>query len=426
MWLIPSSIHSVCAPASGCSISGCTSVSNISDSAAALWVTSSGTPTQRLSSWHGWKTRRWSLRLFGLATWRLSDGDAGLDAWTGWLRASRASRGVMPASGPDKPTSAGCGPTSLESFARLNPGFASSKTCLDLFQEVVLNTCYLTLPASGTMRNGRLLKRPTLAPITSGSGCLSWPTPRANDSEKRGAMGNDPRNGLPAAVLWPTVMATDYRRAGLFGRGNPTLPEIVKRWGTPTASENSNRTTKQAPTHGKGHGLVLAGQAGSWQIPTAGNFWGRGGDRRREAMLDQQARHWPTPAARDYKGANGVDHLEHGTGRLHLDQLPNFVQFRFSPRGRMIQRGSLSLTSTRNCLPPSWPTASASTGTDQPDLLSRARLNPGFAAWLMGWPWWWTNPAPISCAVSEMVLWRCKLLRHLSCLLGEQDLPSGD
>lgn len=34
---------------------------------------------------------------------------------------------------------------------------------------------------------------------------------------------------------------------------------------------------------------------------------------------------WPTPASRDMKGANGADRLENGTGRLHLDQLPNFV-----------------------------------------------------------------------------------------------------
>lgn len=34
---------------------------------------------------------------------------------------------------------------------------------------------------------------------------------------------------------------------------------------------------------------------------------------------------WPTPAARDHKGANSSDHLEKGTGRKHLDQLPNYV-----------------------------------------------------------------------------------------------------
>lgn len=39
-----------------------------------------------------------------------------------------------------------------------------------------------------------------------------WPTPRANDAEKRGNIANDKRNGLPAAVkYWPTPTARDYR-----------------------------------------------------------------------------------------------------------------------------------------------------------------------------------------------------------------------
>jgi DNA (cytosine-5)-methyltransferase 1 len=53
---------------------------------------------------------------------------------------------------------------------------------------------------------------------------------------------------------------------------------------------------------------------------------------------------------------------------------------------------------------------------------SRPRLNPAFACWLMGWPWWWTNPAPISFAPSEMALYRSRLQQHLCNLLGEPAL----
>lgn len=35
-----------------------------------------------------------------------------------------------------------------------------------------------TLPRSGTMRNGRLTERPMLVPLTEGTACGSWPTPR--------------------------------------------------------------------------------------------------------------------------------------------------------------------------------------------------------------------------------------------------------
>jgi hypothetical protein len=47
--------------------------------------------------------------------------------------------------------------------------------------------------------------------------------------------------------------------------------------------------------------------------------------------LNDEAAHWPTPAARDYKGANSTEHVEtNDTGRAHTDQLPNFVEHRFS------------------------------------------------------------------------------------------------
>ena len=48
-----------------------------------------------------------------------------------------------------------------------------------------------------------------------------WPTPRANDAEKRGNISTDQRNGLPGAVkLWPTPTANDEK--------NATLPPAAK------------------------------------------------------------------------------------------------------------------------------------------------------------------------------------------------------
>lgn len=50
------------------------------------------------------------------------------------------------------------------------------------------------------------------APRTSDSGFGSWPTPRANDSEKRGQVADDPRNGLVTAAnlaSWVTQSARD-------------------------------------------------------------------------------------------------------------------------------------------------------------------------------------------------------------------------
>lgn len=127
-----------------------------------------------------------------------------------------------------------------------------------------------------------------------------------------------------------------------------------------------------------------------WQTPAADIFRSRSGDRIAEMGLDQQARFWPTPAARDVKGTNDASHMDRSSGSLHLDQLPNFVehQWKFSHPAQAIPDGP----------------ESSQTAPESPQ-----RLNPAFASWLMGWPWWWTSPAPISFAPSVMALYRYRL-----------------
>lgn len=60
-----------------------------------------------------------------------------------------------------------------------------------------------------------------------------WPTPRANDSEKRGDFDkHNPRNGLPAAVKkWPTPKASDWKRSAMspseLNRNSPSLGAVL-------------------------------------------------------------------------------------------------------------------------------------------------------------------------------------------------------
>lgn len=86
----------------------------------------------------------------------------------------------------------------------------------------------------------------------------------------RGKTANGKRQvGLESEVRhWATPrasMATNGCDSGSACRqaqgANPGLKDQVSQWATPTSSENSNRTTKSAPSHGNGHGMVLAGQA---------------------------------------------------------------------------------------------------------------------------------------------------------------------
>ncbi|NYH21428.1 hypothetical protein [Paraburkholderia bryophila] len=170
----------------------------------------------------------------------------------------------------------------------------------------------------------------------------------------------------------------------------------VRHWATPTSSENSNRTTKMAPSHGNGHGIVLAGQACQRATPKASET-----DqgvcpseiaRRSPGLLTQTAT-WATPTARDHKdGATSLENVE-VNGLLGRQVLATSLH----PVHSTIDGRELS------------PTART----------LRQRLNPAFACWLMGWPIWWTNPAITNSVKLETALWRSKLQRQLSNFFGE-------
>lgn len=105
---------------------------------------------------------------------------------------------------------------------------------------------------------------------------------------------------------------------------------------------------------------------------------------------------WPTPAARDHKGTNSPDHLQNGTGRLHLDQLPNFVEHVFSLQLQVI-----------------------STGGEQ-SRPARRTLNPSFVEWLMGWPPGWTDSA---CSATELSRFKQRMRSALSQLGLPREAP---
>jgi hypothetical protein len=95
-----------------------------------------------------------------------------------------------------------------------------------------------------------------------------------------------------AAELWQTPKAMDT--------GNPRALE--------TRLKN-DRQTRDANCIGN-YKLDLMDQVGLWQTPAVDSFRSRGGDRKEEMGLDQQARiAWSTPASRDWKGANSEIHV---------------------------------------------------------------------------------------------------------------------
>lgn len=182
--------------------------------------------------------------------------------------ASHASTLATPASSKDSPMTparrlaAACGLSSPVLLARFDPDTFWPKTYqASLFQEHS-DAYSQTWPESGMWDAGEVYELQSSAPATCESASSSAPT-------------------------WPTVRASS-------GGGNRSAYE-----GAPYRPAIAQRATEAMEI---------------WQTPAVDSFRSRGGDRKDEMGLDQQARFFPTPTARDHRSPN-----------LHPDQLPNFI-----------------------------------------------------------------------------------------------------
>lgn len=247
--------------------------SSPSDDTPAPWLTLSGTPTQRPLSWRGWQRRAWIKLLSGMTS-PPSTVARGVAEWISSLPVSPASRSAQQASGWALTTSVGSGPTSQGSSATWNPATCSWRTSQELFEQD-LPMFSVTLPTSGSMRNGVCSPRPPLVRPIGVNGSGLWLTATGMDSRAPG--GNPHGTGTHgttstdrAVRQWPTPKAQDQpskNGPGDRARNSPNLVATVAMWPTPRASMNENRTTKDAPSHGVTHGRTLAGTA-SHHAPT--------------------------------------------------------------------------------------------------------------------------------------------------------------
>ena len=159
--------------------------------------------------------------------------------------------------------------------------------------------------------------------------------------------------------------------AGELNRARPGLWYEAGTWPTPRSEDSES-----AGNH-PGAQDSLTGVMREWQTPGTDSFRSRGGERKDEMGLDQQARSlpWATPSAHDAKGANGPAHQE--KERPHEGQLANQVAW------------GVSLPAPATAMPGAESSESAPT--------SRRQLNPRFTEWLMGWTPGWTSLAPLGC-----------------------------
>jgi hypothetical protein len=467
MWLIPPSLTSQFAPASLCSISD----SSLQPERV-LWCTLSGKPTARPLCWRGWRTRPWSRHLFSAATFKTSNGTSCVAEWIQSQQASPASHLARPESAKAPKMNAGCGPRLPLPFARwaVVEKMGRESSIWKTSQASLFPTMnspqgsgefWETWPKWGLLLRGECYELPTLARHTSAPACSSWPSARAEDAECCGnylnaadssrqltaAMWNTPdtapdapnsgsnRKAQPPglgnqAAMWPTPTEDNVNNQGGPSRTNgmENGDFVEHLWTTPQAHDVTERGSGQQPTAAAGN-ACLARDARKWPTPDAMSGGAESGNRKKElgrtasggGDLLAAVQHWPTIGANDAKGSarmgqrrgqldeaaeqkwatprvtGQADTNRENRESAHAGDDLTFQAEKFSPPAQPIHDG-----------PPS--SASA------PD--SRRRLNPAFASWLMGWPWWWTQPAPISFAPSAMASYRCKLRSLLLSLAG--------
>jgi hypothetical protein len=231
---------------------------------------------------------------------------------------------------------------------------------------------------------------------------------------------------------WPTPMAGTPAQNGNSAAGNSDFSRkaeelAAKLWKTPDvpnggrALKPGTSATGKRPDGSKAQ-VGLENQAKLWTTPQAHDVTQRGSGqtptaKAGNACLARDATTWPTPAARDHKGENSPDHLSNGTGRLHLDQLPNAVAFLFSrpdpetcPHGVQSSDPRLTWRRLRRLVisthgRATWKRMAASGG--------KRRLNPNFVAWLQGWP---IGHPSCACSATEFTHWQRLMRGALSAL----------
>lgn len=124
---------------------------------------------------------------------------------------------------------------------------------------------------------------------------------------------------------WPTPASRDWRsgKSNQHGRNARPLNEVAtKEWPTPRSSPNENRTTKPAPSHGAGHGRVLAGEVQRYDGQP---------DLENPSTTGKPLGSWPTPYGlmtvdrKGHQGGGGEFHqrVQRETGKGKLN--PNWV-----------------------------------------------------------------------------------------------------
>jgi hypothetical protein len=338
----------------------------------------------RPQSWRlAWKTEGWRTRLSGL-TLSPSQADCFVAAWLDSLAGFPAKTSALPADKQEsRESGADCSSRLSDSFASWNRSsgcFLKTSRQSSLFQQE--QPFSENLPKSGSMRNGELFERPMLVDRTGESGRLCWHAARAEGSQSCGNHPGAVDSLTGAARMWQTPATDSFRSRGGDRKHEMGLDQEARMWHTPKAHENAE---------------------------TSGTFVSRNADRGAHCFsgLGAQTMHWPTPQARDVKspdmeGSGNYERKMENGWTIDLNSAaanwptPNACDG--SKASQISHQGACLTRSAEVGFRFFLPVPPTSTHGGKSPSGSTRRLNPDFVDWLMGLPPGWTDYAPLETA----------------------------
>jgi len=289
-----------------------------------VWVTVSGKPSQRPSSWRGWKTRAW----IGLLSTTISFPSRAAriaEKWISSLPVSLVNRSLLQENRKVPPTNGGSGKTSSRSFAMYDPESSCWRTCQASLLQEVSEKYSDPWPVSGSMRSGVCTARGRSEHPTVGIGSSysrgEYPTPSSTpygSSQNEGEVPHDrPSRGTPSletwSKQWPTARAEDSECCGSHRGAIDSLDAAQKNWAGSWPTPNTRDSAaagRHSTTTGVMHsGTTLTDAMRQWPTPKTCRGGTEGKESRAKrgaggADLVTEAANWPTPQARDYKGSD--------------------------------------------------------------------------------------------------------------------------
>ena len=356
----------------------------------------------------------------------------GAALWISSLADFPAPTSPSPESKPEsKGNTPGSGLNTSASFARFDQNSCLLRTSrqFSLFPQ---EQPYLEgLPKAGSMRSGYLFERPTWKRPIAESACSSWPTPCSQDQGRTEFNANNridqghQADLSTVAAIWPSPRSEDSEACGNHPGATDSLTGATREWRTPKSRDHHAQGPRPDATQRQ---TDLADQAQSlWQTPATDSFHSRGGDRKDEMGLDQQARSYPTPSARDWKDGRASEETTESNARplneFVLNEMENWPTPRVTTSamepseaqlsrirsGEESERGAgackLEISASLFSRPdPPTPQDGADSspitpGSRRPS--ARKKLNAYFVEMLMGLPPGWTSMLPLGQIDSE-------------------------